>query len=246
MLGKALRRAELAYRARRYRKRVDPDEIRWMLTVLRPGDLAVDVGAHKGGYLHLMRGAVGEAGAVVAFEPQPELAAYLREVVRDFGWQNVVVRESALSSASGRRVLWRPGDAPSPAASLDGRSLPPEPSGGEVEVETLDAALTRLHPHRPVRLIKCDAEGHELEVLAGARAVLAGQAPFLLVECEARHTSRGAVEDVFARLSGLGYRGTFYWRGERLDVSRFDPALHQVGRRRPYANNFIFEPEAGA
>jgi FkbM family methyltransferase len=242
MLARTLRRAGLAYRARRYRKRVDPEEILWMLAQLRRGDTAIDVGAHKGGYMYSMRRAVGGAGSVVAVEPQPELASYLRQCVRDFAWENVWVVERGLSSTPGRRMLWRPGDAPSPAASLGGASLPPAPRGLEVEVDTLDRMLTDLPVKRPVRLLKCDVEGHELEVFLGARDTLSEHRPRILVECEARHAPERRVEDVIRHLEALGYRGSFFWRRERLVAARFDATLHQVEGRRPYANNFIFEP----
>jgi FkbM family methyltransferase len=242
MLARTLRRAELAHRARRYRRRVDPDEVRWMRAQLRPGDLAIDVGAHKGGYTYLMRRAVGDTGGVVAFEPQPELAAYLRQCVADFEWSNVRIIERGLSSTPGRRTLWRPADAPSPAASLGGASLPTGPRGCEVDVDTLDRVLAALGVEGPVRLLKCDVEGHELEVFLGARDTLAEHRPRVLVECEARHAPGRRVEDVFGHLEGFGYRGSFFWRGERLEVARFDVASHQVEGRLPYANNFIFEP----
>jgi FkbM family methyltransferase len=242
MLASTLRRSALRYRARRYRKRVDPHEIGWMLAALRSGDLAVDVGAHKGGYTYAMRQAVGASGTVIAFEPQAELASYLRQCIRDFRWSNVVLVERALSRTPGRRQLWRPTHAPSPAASLDGASLPPGALGHEVEVDTLDVVLAELEPGRRVRFLKCDVEGHELDVFIGARDVLLEHRPLLLVECEARHAPERTVEDVFAHLAALGYRGSFFLRGERLDVARFEVARHQVERRRPYVNNFLFEP----
>ena len=244
MLARVLRRAELAYRARRYQRRVDPHEIRWMSAALRPGDLAVDVGAHKGGYLYAMRGAVGASGAVVAFEPQPELAAYLRRCVLDFEWSNVTVVERALSSAPGARTLWRPPGEPSPAASLDGASLPAGPQGLEVEVDTLDRALESLQPRRPVRLLKCDVEGHELDVFLGAADTLSAHRPLILVECEARHAPERSVRDVFAHLEGLGYEGSFFWRGERHGTAAFEADRHQIEGRRPYVNSFVFEPTA--
>lgn len=244
MLAKLLRRAELAHRARRYRRRVDPDEIRWMTAALRPGDLAIDVGAHKGGYLYAMRRAVGRSGAVIAFEPQPEPASYLRQCVLDFEWSNVTVVERALSSGPGARTLWRPADGPSPAASLGGASLPPGPRGCEVQVDTLDRALASLRPARPVRLLKCDVEGHELEVFLGAAETLAEHRPLILVECEARHAPERPVGDVFAHLRALGYEGAFFWRGARHDVSDFELGRHQIEGRRPYVNSFVFEPSA--
>jgi len=237
-----LRRAGLAHRARRYRRRVDPDGIRWMRSVLRAGDVALDIGAHKGGYLYWMRHEVGDSGAVVAFEPQPELADYLRRCVRAHAWTNVEVVERALASEPGRRTLLRPGDAPSPAASLVGASLPPGASGAEVEVDTLDAFLARHPPRARLRLVKCDVEGAELEVLGGARDTLARHRPCLLVECEDRHAPSGSVRDVFRHLEAMGYRGSFFLDGERQPLGLFDATTHQVQGRRPYVNNFVFEP----
>lgn len=67
-------RLRLIYRAWRYRLRIDPGEIRYLLATLRPGRMALDIGAHKGAYSYWMSKAVGPWGEVIAFEPQPELA----------------------------------------------------------------------------------------------------------------------------------------------------------------------------
>jgi FkbM family methyltransferase len=231
----------LRHRAWRYRRRVDPDGIRWMMSRLSAGHVAVDVGAYKGGYTYWMRRAVGEQGAVFAFEPQPEAASYLRSCVAAFAWTNVTVVESALAATSGVRPLLRPGAAPSPAASLVGTSLPPDPRRTSVSVTTLDAFLRARGAVARLGFIKCDVEGGELEVLRGAEATLCEHRPALLVECEARHLRGHTTADVFAHLGSLGYQGWFFWRGEARDVARFDPAVHQVAGRRPYVNNFAFE-----
>lgn len=241
--GRLLRRAALRHRAWRYRLRVDPDEIRWMLAALRPGDTAVDAGAYKGGYTFWMRKAVGAAGHVLAFEPQPPLASYLRGCVDAFAWTNVRVDEAALSSEVGRRDLHVPADEPSPGASLVGASLPRGAARYPVRVDTLDRTLDEARFPRPVRLLKCDVEGHELDLFEGARRTLLADQPLLLFECEARHDPTRTVEDVFAYLGALGYAGFFFWKGERLGVDRFDAEVHQVQGRRPYGNNFVFVPE---
>lgn len=212
-----------------------------MARVLSPGDFAVDVGAYKGGYTYLMRRAVGDGGTVLAFEPQPEAAAHLRRYVSAFGWRNVTVVESALSAARGARDLFLPaGEGPSPAASLVGASLPSGPRSYAVSVDTLDNHLARSEPPTRVRLVKVDVEGHELDVLVGARETLSTFRPAIMVECETRHLRVGTVHDVFDHLAGLGYRGAFFWRGAVMDVMHFDARVHQVERRRPYANNFVF------
>ena len=128
-----------------------------MRGVLRRGDVAVDVGAYKGGYTYWMREAVGDAGTVFAFEPQPELASYLRQCVRDFNWRNVRIEEIGLSSESGERMLHAPGVEPSPAASLVGASLREGSRSYEVRVDTLDRSLAQMEHCLMSRSLTCCA-----------------------------------------------------------------------------------------
>lgn len=247
-LDRALRRAGLVHRGWRYRWRVDPDEIRWLRSVLGPGDIAVDIGAYKGGYTYWMRREVGSSGAVIAFEPQPRLCSYLEDCVAAFEWRNVTVVGCALSSEPGRRTLLIPGaptpsEATSPGASLLGASLPSGSRGYAVDVDTLDRVLADRAPGAPVRLVKCDVEGHELDVFLGARETIERHRPLILFECEARHDPDRSVADVFEHLRSLGYRGSFFLHGEELPVDRLDLEAHQVEGRRPYVNNFVFVPD---
>jgi len=211
-----------------------------MTKMLDGGEAAVDVGAYKGGYTYWMRRAVGERGRVLAFEPQPEAASLLRSYVSAFRWSNVEVVEAALSSERGTRALMRPASDLSPAASLDGASLAPSPIRIDVPVDTLDRALAGRSDARRVAFIKCDVEGHELDVFHGAEATLREHRPAILVECEPRHLRTHSMTDVFGYLIGMGYRGSFFWRGGEEDVARFDARVHQVEGRRPYLNNFAF------
>ena len=68
-----------------------------MRDVLAPGDTAIDIGAYKGGYTYWMRDAVGGAGRVFAFEPQPDLRTRLERMIRAFAWENVSVHGVAVS-----------------------------------------------------------------------------------------------------------------------------------------------------
>ena len=217
-----------------------------MRSFLRPGDTAVDVGAYKGGYTYWMRQQVGPSGQVYAFEPQPDAARFLQCAVRAFSWTNVHVEEAGLSAIRGRGTLHAPKAGPSQGACLSGDQASRFAHRYDVRIESLDEfladSLTDRSVGRRVTLIKCDVEGHELDVFQGAEKTLTTDRPHLLFECEARHRPSRSVEDVFARLQGLGYRGSFFWNGERLDVGDFDLKLHQAEDRKPYANNFLFEP----
>ena len=71
------------------------------------GATALDIGANKGIYCFWMLRAVGRAGRVVAFEPQPEMAEAIRQKQARFGWTNIEIINVALSDAEGTLNLAR-------------------------------------------------------------------------------------------------------------------------------------------
>ena len=230
-----------AYRARWFRQ---SGEIRAVLTHLRAGDTALDVGAHKGRYTYWMRRAVGADGRVLAFEPQPRLAAYLQVAVARMGWRNVAVRPCAVGDAAGSAVLHVPGErGVSAGASLDSAAYAAgSPLHLTCEVTTLDRETEGLGR---VALVKVDVEGHEWQVFRGAERLLRRDAPVLLFECERRHLKDHTVQDVFGWLEGLGYEGAFFAPVALRPLATFDPAVHQAegpGHAGPYCNNFLFTP----
>ena len=101
------------YRAYRFRYKIDPDEINYLRANLKKGDVAVDIGAHKGGYLYWMRKGVGKEGKVFAFEPQKKLFDYLQSIARQ---ENVVIEHMGVSSEEGEATFFTPktkkGDSP--------------------------------------------------------------------------------------------------------------------------------------
>jgi FkbM family methyltransferase len=96
--------------------------------VLQPGDLVIDAGAYKGGYTYWMRDAVGATGRVIAFEPQPELAAFLERMVEAFRWDNVLVEPMGLSSGRAARTLFVPGQALPSGRRSNGSAKVPAPT----------------------------------------------------------------------------------------------------------------------
>lgn len=236
-------RFRFLWRAWRYRWLLDPEEIRAIHERLRPGDLAVDIGVHKGAYSYWMAKATGPGGKVVGFEPQRELADYVRRSVKLIGLSTVSVENAALSSKSGKVTIVNPdGEGPSPGARVSSE----EPAEGahsyEIDGHTLDDFFAD-EPKRPVRFIKCDVEGHELEVFRGGQQLLAMDKPAILFECEARHRSSGTVSEVFEFLESLGYTGRFFSPTGLRPLSEFDLERDQAAdpRSKNYLNNFLFE-----
>jgi FkbM family methyltransferase len=233
-------RIRLIYRAHRYRWKLDLAEIKFVRAHAKPATTAIDIGAHKGGYAYWMARAVGPQGRLIAFEPQPELAARLRCSFQHRS--NVTIENMGLSNQCGQLTLNVPGTGPSPGASFETTEVTADATRKiTVEVSTLDARLTQPHPR--VSLIKCDVEGHELSVFMGAERTLREERPALLFECEQRHHGQHDITEVFNYLAGLGYRGFFFMRTGLRPLAEFNPAQHQNPQAPgSYCNNFAFLP----
>lgn len=251
------------YRAYRYRLRVNPAELRFVCQCLRPGQVAVDVGCHKGAYTYWMCRRIGPSGVVYAFEPQPRQVAYLRAAFSAMRYDNVVLAPMAVSDHCGEMPLYLPAAAAgrTHAASLERDAnksvggVDPTNTSQVVDVTTLDdffaSASQTAGANEPLRgpaFLKIDVEGHELAVLNGTRHTLETHRPTILVECEARHRPDHDVRPVFVLLESLGYTGSFFLNRARRPLTEFDPAVHQRLDRadperlpRGYVNNFAFE-----
>lgn len=178
----------------------------WVMTgLLRPGDVAVDVGAHVGYYSLLMRSLVGAAGAVYAAEPMPQSFAALTGNVGLNGYGNVHCAELAIGDRDGeaRFVLDAANEGESHlAAGSDAVGA------GTIAVRcmTLDSWLAGL-THAP-RLLKLDAEGCEAAILQGGRRLFRELAPEAVV-CEINPPALrrfGADQQALRQeFAGLGY-----------------------------------------
>ena len=242
-----MKRLRYLWRALHYRRRVNRREIRFLAERVRPGDTVVDVGCHKGGFLYWMRHCVTDAGRVYGFEPQPQLAQYMKDIVAMQRWENVVIEASGVSSRNGAMELLVP--APlgksSPGATLSPVAHTDTHHTLQVPVVALDSYFGRAGNPR-IAFIKCDVEGHEMAVFEGAEGILRRDRPVLLFECEQRHLPGSSPVTVFVYLTGLGYRGFFFGPAGLAPIEQFQIGIHQPVRpgrfwdAKDYYNNFAF------
>ena len=137
---------------------------------LRPGAVALDVGANVGCYTIMFGQVVGPAGAVYAFEPSPPaLGGLTRHVTLNRLDATVTVVAAAVSDHSGEGRLVTGG--PMGTDHLDRSTGVADASTTRVDVISLDDFCERngVAPD----LIKVDVEGVELAVLRGARRTIA-------------------------------------------------------------------------
>ncbi len=156
------------------------DELRFVRAVLQPGSVAIDIGANYGVYTLSMAHVVGPTGAVFAFEPASRTASFLRDSLEANGFNQVVLEQTALSSAPGSLPLTLNDN--SELNSLTTATT--EHAAVEwVDVVTLDGCLER-NSWSTVDFLKIDAEGEELKILKGAERFLSTLFP--LIEFEIR------------------------------------------------------------
>lgn len=146
--------------------------------ILRPGDLAFDVGSHLGYFGILMATAVGEGGSVVCFEPDPGLHEALESnVERNRGLipARVEVARLALGANEGTLAFETGGHSTRGRLSATGDA--------EVEVTTLDDAVTRFGSPA---FVKVDVEGGELDVLKGGPELIGARTSSFGIEIHSR------------------------------------------------------------
>jgi FkbM family methyltransferase len=200
------------------------------------GGTAVDVGANQGFFAYAL---AAVADRVVAFEPNPDYAAFARWMLRG----RAEAHEIALSDAPGRGTFFVPVSGEGMVLHLAGSLKKthdqfPAITTFAVKIATLDSLDLA-----DVRFIKVDVEGSEREVLDGARATLARDRPIMLLELLA-----GTHEDPGACTAGIcesfGYDAFVVQRGEKLAAL---PIIAALGKNTTWGSdiqtrNVLFLP----
>lgn len=149
---------------------------------VKPGMTVIDVGANFGYFTLLLGDAVGQSGHVIAVEPNPEAASLLQETVALNGhWARTRVVPHALGASEGRGWLFAPHGEPKNAALVANADMT---GGRTVEVSVLSLDEVALQ-YSKVDLVKIDAEGGELGIVAGMRQLIARDHPTLVLEFNA-------------------------------------------------------------
>lgn len=197
----------------------DPWLLHMLDRVIRPGDAAIDVGAHKGYVaLHLAR-RVGPAGTVFAFEPDPRARRCLeRHRDRNRMTETVRVFDCALGDVHGEAEFALSGQLGWSSFHPNAEAQPTIRERVAVAVRRLDdliaAGAIALDSSR-LSFVKLDAEGAEPRVLRGMSGLLSRSDAMLWVEVN--RPSLSAADSSTAELEGL-LRGMGFglWRVRRF------------------------------
>lgn len=191
----------------------EPTETNFIFSILKPGDVFVDIGANLGWYTVKAAQAVGQDGHVYAFEPRSDIFEKLKRSVAENALTDIcTLQKIALGSVETvAELAW------SVAERNQGHSFIVE-HGASASVSATDretiriTTLDSIQIDQPVRLIKIDVEGFEPKVLQGGRGLIERDQPIIVAELFPKWLRlSGGIEplDFVHMLDGLGYE-TYY------------------------------------
>ncbi len=157
------------------------DEIKFLRRLLQPGQKIIDIGANYGVYTLSMAKTVGATGSIWSFEPASSTASFLAAGIEANDFKQIVLEQSALSSACGEAKL-------SLNNNSELNSLVHEDSSSEatetVPLVTLDDCMNR-YDWQEIEFVKIDAEGEETNILQGGQQFFAKLSPLVQYEIKA-------------------------------------------------------------
>lgn len=185
----------------------EPESVRELRRLLKPGMTFFDVGAHSGQYTLFASQLVGDSGQVHSFEPERTLAGWLQQSVELNHLKNVTVNRTAVSDEVGEVAFFQASDA-----SVNSIEKPREDLYDakpiRVPCTTLDHYLEKAGVDH-VDIMKMDIEGAELKALQAAKRVFgADRKPQIIIEfAEGRQEEGGSsLQSLASFLVGHGYR----------------------------------------
>lgn len=164
---------------------------------LRPGDWVIDAGAAIGDHTVAYAKAVGEKGAVFAYEPNHVAVQCLKHNSQGYHWIHII--ESPLSDGKPEKLNFKYSD------NVFASHLEPDLrwySDGIVSESIDSREWCRMD------YIKVDVEGMELKAIRGAEKTLAKFKPLLFVELNRGTLKRMGIspEYLVGVLDGMGYK----------------------------------------
>jgi FkbM family methyltransferase len=206
-------------------------------SLLRPTNVAVDVGASIGYYSLLFAKLVGEKGKVYAFEPQPLNCDALDHSIQTNGYSNIIkVVQKAVSNKTGFSSLYL-SDEGDQLASLYQTPKYDKESRRVVETITLDEFF-ESERWPTVDLIKMDIQGAEKAALEGAKRLITRNSQLkLILEFHPLWQAAAGItpNEFFDKLVELGFRKFWAIKSslQLINIPQDIPSLDQTLNRGP-------------
>lgn len=176
--------------------------LRWFV---RPGDRVADIGGHVGYFTTHLARLVGPSGRVFTFEPDPRARERLLGSVERNGMSWVTVLPIAASASAGSIDFYLSPQLGWSTAVRDSHLTGLQKT--TVQTRPLDELVRDGTVAGPLRLIKIDIEGFEIEALRGMGEVLRTMRPVLVSEVNPLllRAQGFAPQDLVREVRGHGY-----------------------------------------
>jgi FkbM family methyltransferase len=191
----------------------EPHNTRILVSLIKPGDVFVDVGANVGYFSVLGAWRAYPGGQVWSFEPNPKVFPILSDNLTINGYAEMAHRwPAALSDREGKGTLRVfPGyvatstvrDVPDDYVRFTERETGRSSHLVDIELTSLDTAMRDVPE---IDVMKIDVEGHELSVMRGAQEIIA-RSPRLKIVMEFNPSMLGPgnARDLIELVRALGF-----------------------------------------
>ena len=139
--------------------------------ILEEDDIAIDIGSYIGTHSLPMS---KYCKKVYSFEANPDIYLYHIKNIALNHISNILPFNIALSSNKSKVNFFRRDDGTSRISNRIQRGSPTE-----LETDTLD---NLIDTNEKIKLIKIDVEGHEFQVLEGAKEIIKNSRPIIFIE----------------------------------------------------------------
>jgi len=180
----------------------EPISTQVLTRFIKRGYHCLDVGANLGYYALLTAGLVGKEGRVVAAEPHPDNFNKLIVNVSTNKLDNMLCFNVACSNYDGVGVMQT-----TPQSNWH-RVMSNNGSGGlPVELRKVDTLAKNFEK---LNFMRMDVEGHEYEVIEGARETIERFGPYLFIEFHPSLVGKQRTLDLLEKLKGYGYEIEYF------------------------------------
>ena len=170
--------------------------------LLADNENMIEVGSNIGTHTIPLAKQVLNGGFVYAIEPQHQNHKLLLDNIKNNELKNVKVLKIAISSKEGEAYM-NTFDENITGNYGDSKIFSSNFKNAEsVPVKTLDQLFyDDIKERKSIKLIKCDAQGQELNIIMGSKKIIYNYKPYLYLENDDIHTSKALIEN----LKNMGY-----------------------------------------
>lgn len=261
--SQSMRNTFRAYAANRIH---EPTTTEIIKSIVKKGDVVLDLGANIGYFTLLTANLVGDEGRVYSFEPEPINFSYLTQNIELNNYNNVKAMQRAVSNKSGEKIKLYICSYESGHHTInqskgikdygDREHLGIEPDFIEIEGVAIDDVYQKVIKS-PVDFIKMDVEGAEMIALSGMERTIKESKnlkmvieffPLLIKDMGSspEKFAKKLLQDYGFSVYVIGGEYSSHTRGGLLKINSVDQLMELCNGKGDHLNLFLEKKHDGA